>query len=155
MSEDVSKMEVAPTLASAPSVTDAPGMGLLPPISLHSAASPLLYNLGAQPIEQMSPLIQRQYLHGTHSTLVKWIAKKGAVVPLHHHVYEQITWITEGRAEVYSQGKKYLMNPGDVMIIPPNVPHEFRFLEDTIDIDIFAPQRQDWIDGTASYYAKA
>ena len=46
------------------------------------------------------------------------------------------------------------MRAGDVMIIRPNVPHEFRFVEDTIDIDIFQPQRQDWIDGTASYYAK-
>jgi hypothetical protein len=40
---------------------------------------------------------------------------------------------------------------GDIMIIPPNVPHEFTYLEDTIDIDIFAPGRQDWLDGTAIY----
>ena len=46
------------------------------------------------------------------------------------------------------------MRANDVMIIRPNVPHEFRFVKDTIDIDIFVPQRQDWIDGTASYYAK-
>jgi quercetin dioxygenase-like cupin family protein len=149
---DTNAKGLAPTLAA--SVSDAPGMGLMPAISLHSAATPHLYDLNAQPIEQMSPLIQRQYLHGTQSTLVRWMTKKGAVVPLHHHIYEQITWITEGQAEVYSQGKKYVMKAGDVMIIPPNVPHEFRFVEDTIDIDIFAPQRQDWIDGTASYYAK-
>ncbi len=80
--------------------------------------------------------------------------KKGAVVPVHHHANEQITWIVAGEAEVYSQGKKYVMRAGDIMIIPPNVPHEFTFTEDTIDIDIFSPQRQDWIDGTTSYYAK-
>ena len=80
-------------------------------------------------------------------TLVKSIMKKGAAVPLHHHVYEQITWITEGQAEVYSQGKKYVMKPGDVMIITPNILYEFRFVEDTIDIDIFAPQRQNWMTG--------
>jgi quercetin dioxygenase-like cupin family protein len=40
------------------------------------------------------------------------------------------------------------------MIIPPNVPHEFVFTEDTVDIDIFPPGRQDWLDGTASYYSK-
>jgi hypothetical protein len=28
------------------------------------------------------------------------------------------------------------MKSGDIMIIPPNVPHEFIFLEDTIDIAI-------------------
>jgi quercetin dioxygenase-like cupin family protein len=78
----------------------------------------------------------------------------GAVVP-HRHVYEQITWITEGQAEVYSLGKKYLMKRGCVMIIPPNISHEFGFVEDRIDIDIFVPQRQDWIDGTTSCYGKS
>ena len=53
-----------------------------------------------------------------------------------------------------AQGKKYVMHAGDIMIIPPNVPHEFRFTQDTIDIDIFSPQRQDWMDGTADYFSK-
>jgi quercetin dioxygenase-like cupin family protein len=111
------------------------------------AAGLSLYHLDAQPIEQVSPLIQRQYLHGSQSTFTKWIMKKGAGVPLHHHANEQITWITQGEAEVYSQGKKYVMHAGDIMIIPPNVPHEFWFTQDTIDIDIFSPQRQDWMTG--------
>ena len=46
------------------------------------------------------------------------------------------------------------MRAGDIMIIPPNVPHEFWFTQDTIDIDIFSPQRQDWMDGTAGYFSK-
>src|ERR1700730_15078019 len=106
------------------------------------------------PIEQVSPLIQRQYLHGSQSTFTKRMMTKGAVVPLHHHANEQITWITQGEAEVYSQGKKYVMHAGDIMIIPPNVPHEFWFTQDTIDIDSFSPQRQDWMDGTADYFSK-
>jgi quercetin dioxygenase-like cupin family protein len=153
MVDDIRKIQIAPTLSVIPRVSDAAGRGLVPAISLHTAATPQLYDLNAQPVEKMSPLIHRQYLHGMQSTFVKWIMKKGAVVPLHHHVYEQITWITEGQAEVFSQGKRYVMNAGDIMFIPPNVPHEFNFLQDTIDIDIFTPQRQDWIDGTANYYA--
>ncbi len=130
-------------------VTDAPGRGILPNISLHTAAAPQMYELDAQPIEQISDLLQRQYLSGTNVTFVKWTARKGAVVPLTHHANEQITWIMQGVAEVYSQGRKYIIRAGDVMIIPPNVPHEFIFVEDTIDIDVFAPGRQDWLDGTA------
>jgi quercetin dioxygenase-like cupin family protein len=145
---------IAPMLLSPPRVTDAPGRGILPNVSGHMAAAPQLYELDAQPAEQVSELLRRQYLSGSNTTFVKWIAKKGAVVPLHHHVNEQITWITDGAAEVYSQGRKYLMRAGDIMIIPPNVPHEFVFTEDTIDIDVFAPGRQDWLDGTASYYSK-
>jgi quercetin dioxygenase-like cupin family protein len=105
-------------------------------------------------MEKVNDLLYRQYLQGTSLTFVKWTAKKGGVVPLTHHINEQITWITEGLAEVYSQGRKYTMKAGDIMIIPPNVPHEFNFLEDTIDIDIFAPGRQDWLDGTATYLSR-
>lgn len=142
---------LAPTMSP---VEDAPGRGEMPQVSLHSAAGPELYKLEKQPLEEVSPGLQRRYLNGTRSTLVQWIAKKGAKVPLHHHENEQITWITKGSCEVYSQGKKFVVKAGDVLVIPPNVPHEFFFTEDTIDIDIFAPQRQDWIDESASYYNK-
>ena len=97
----------APTLHSSSQVSGALGKGILPMISGHMAAGLSLYHLDAQPIEQVSPLIQRQYLHGSQSTFTKWIMKKGALVRLHHHANEQITWITQGEAEVYSQGKKY------------------------------------------------
>ena len=56
--------------------------------------------------------------------------EKGRGGVVHHHANEQITWITQGEAEVYSQGKKYVMHAGDIMIIPPNVPHEFRFTQE-------------------------
>ncbi|GEN59915.1 cupin domain-containing protein [Acetobacter nitrogenifigens] len=133
---------------------DAPRMGIQPQVSLHTGQAPVLYGLADQPVEHVSALIDRQVIYGAQSTFVVWTLKKGAVVPLHHHPNEQITWITKGRAEVYSGGKKFVMVSGDLMVIPPNVPHEFVITEDTIDIDIFAPQRQDWIDGTANYLKK-
>jgi quercetin dioxygenase-like cupin family protein len=145
----------APSLSSPPAVTDAPGRGIQPGVSGHSAILPSLYLLDAQPIEQISPLVQRQMLNGTQSTLVKWTVKKGGIFPLHHHSNEQITWIAEGRCEVYSQGKRFVMTAGTVLVIPPNTPHEFVCTEDTIDIDFFAPQRQDWIDGKPSVAATA
>jgi quercetin dioxygenase-like cupin family protein len=143
-----------PSLSGPPAVTDAPGRGIQADVSGHSAVTPTLYQLDSQPIEQISPLVQRQMLHGSQSTLVKWTVKKGGVFPLHHHSNEQTTWITQGRCEVYSQGKKFVMTAGMVLIIPPNTPHEFVCTEDTIDIDFFAPQRQDWIDGVPSAAAK-
>jgi quercetin dioxygenase-like cupin family protein len=143
----------APSLSAPPAVSDAPGRGIQPGISGHSANLPVLYELDAQTIEQISPLIQRQTLSGTQSTFVKWIVKKGGAFPLHHHVNEQITWIAEGRCDVYSQGKQFVMTAGRILIIPPNTPHEFVCTEDTVDIDFFAPQRQDWIDGVPSVAA--
>jgi quercetin dioxygenase-like cupin family protein len=139
--------------SKSPSVSDALDRGRQADVSGHSAALPVLYQLSLQPIEQISPLVQRQYLSGAQSTFVKWTVKKGGVFPLHHHSNEQITWITAGRCEVYSQGKKFEMTAGMILIIPPNTPHEFVCTEDTIDIDFFSPQRQDWIDGAPSVAA--
>ena len=132
-------------------VSSASDRGIIPGISDRMAAMPLLYRLDAQPVEELSPLLSRQYIHGSQSTFVKWTAKKEAVVPIHHHPNEQITWIVSGRAEVFSNGERYIAKEGDILFFPPNVPHEFLFLEDTIDIDFFSPARQDWIDGTENY----
>ncbi|MBU3078079.1 cupin domain-containing protein [Sphingomonas quercus] len=144
----------APLQAGAPAVTAAPGRGVIASVSGHSAAEPLLYRLDVQPVEQVSPLVQRQYLSGGQSTFVQWTVKASGVFPLHHHANEQITWITKGRCEVFSQEKKFVLTAGSVLIIPPNVPHEFRCTEDSIDIDFFAPGRQDWADGTPSVAAR-
>jgi len=138
-------------ITGAPAITDAPGKGVIG--TVHTAAQASLFNLDAQPVEQISPLIQRQYLSGSQSTITKWTVKKGGVFPLHHHANEQTTWLTKGRCEVYSQGKKYVLTAGMVLIIPPNVPHEFTCTEDSIDIDFFSPQRQDWMDGVPSVAA--
>ena len=64
---------------------------------------------------------------------------------------EQITWITKGSVKVLSQGKEFIVKAGGVLVIPPNVPHQFEVLEDTINVDIFAPMRQDWYENTAIY----
>ncbi|WP_380782781.1 cupin domain-containing protein [Sphingomonas sp. R86520] len=143
----------APDLNGSPEVTAAPTKGLIPSISGHTAASPMLYALDAQPKEQISPLVQRQYLSGAQSTFVKWTVKAGGVFPLHHHSNEQITWIVSGRCDVFSQGRRFTMKAGTIMVIPPNVPHEFHCPEDTVDIDFFAPGRQDWADGAPSIAA--
>lgn len=138
-------------ITGGPAITDAPGRGAIG--TVHTAALASLYDLESQPVEQISPLIQRRYLSGSQSTLTEWIVKKGGVFPLHHHANEQTTWLTKGRCEAYSQGKKYVLTAGMVLIIPPNVPHELICTEDSIDIDFFSPQRQDWMDGVPSIAA--
>jgi quercetin dioxygenase-like cupin family protein len=146
--------QTAPSLTKSPAVTDEPGRGMIPSVSAHTAASPMLYELDQQPVEQISPLVQRQYLSGVDSTFVKWTVKAGGVFPLHHHLNEQITWIVKGRCDVFSQGKHFEMTAGTILVIPPNIPHEFICPEDTIDVDFFSPARQDWADGAPSIAAK-
>jgi quercetin dioxygenase-like cupin family protein len=132
-----------------------PTAGVIPNISDHYHALPVLYHFETMPIEKVSDTISRQYIYGSGSMIVKWYFKKGAVVSLHHHVNDQITWITKGSVKVKSQGKVFIVKAGEVIVIPPNVPHEFIALEDTIDVDVFSPARQDWIDKTDQYLQQA
>jgi quercetin dioxygenase-like cupin family protein len=81
--------------------------------------------------------------------------KKGCIIPLHSHANEQIAFITQGvmRLALGEEGSTtdYLLHPGDLLVIPANVPHTAEVLEDCIDFDIFAPPRQDWINKEDSY----
>lgn len=120
-------------------------------ISKHYLALPNLYQFDATNKEKISDKITRQYIMGSQSMLVKWTLQKGAIIPLHFHPNEQVTWITKGSVKVLSQGKEFIVKAGEVLIIPPNVPHEFFALEDTIDIDFFTPVREDWLNNTATY----
>jgi quercetin dioxygenase-like cupin family protein len=83
--------------------------------------------------------------------------KKGAVVPLHSHENEQMTYILDGLlrlwvgAEGSSSQRVYDVRSGEVLAIPANLPHRAEALEDTLDLDVFCPPRQDWLDGTDHY----
>jgi quercetin dioxygenase-like cupin family protein len=120
-------------------------------ISKHYSAQPNFYELDKVPVEALSDKISRQFVMDAKSMLVKWTLKKGALIPLHFHASEQITWITQGSVKVTSQGKEFVVKAGGVLILPSFTPHEFLALEDTIDIDFFTPVREDWINNTANY----
>jgi len=101
--------------------------------------------------EQLNPLIMRQYVVGTNMMLARLSLKKGAVVPLHHHFHEQISHVVEGALRFLIEGKEVVVHAGEILCIPPHVPHSADALEDSVALDIFNPPRQDWIDGDDSY----
>lgn len=106
--------------------------------------------------KQMNELITRRTASGENGTFGLFTMKKSAVVPLHKHVNEQYTFILKGSVRVTIEGKAYIVKAGDCIIIPPNVPHLFESLEDgTLDLDFFAPKREDWINGTDNYFKKS
>lgn len=126
----------------------APHRGILPEIFNHSIIPPQKYTLDRMVREKVSDTITRQFLMGVETMLVKWTLKKGAHIPLHFHRSEQISWITEGKIKVKSQGKTFIVKRGEVIVFPPFTPHEFIVLEDTINIDLVAPIRLDWLTET-------
>lgn len=109
--------------------------------------------LNELPEKQLNDLISRKMVAGEKGTIGYFTFKKGAEVPWHQHPNEQYSLITQGSVKVYIGKTETLVKAGEVMVIPPNVPHRFIALEDeTIDIDFFTPSRMDWINGTDNYF---
>jgi quercetin dioxygenase-like cupin family protein len=107
------------------------------------------------PITQLNPLLTRQFVSGSQSMFARLELKKGCLVPRHQHPNEQISYITQGTlrfllGEVGSIVEK-ILRTGEILVIPGNVPHSAEALEDTVDFDIFAPPRQDWIANEDAY----
>lgn len=111
--------------------------------------------LSAIPVEHLNPLLERQFVHGEQSMLARLLLRKGCIVPEHSHHNEQITYVLEGALRFILNGNEAVtVNTGETLVIPPNVRHSAEALVDTIDLDVFAPPRADWIQGTDAYLRK-
>ena len=109
------------------------------------------------PREVVTDGISRRFIVGERMMIAHIYLDKGALVPLHSHENEQITYVLEG-ALLFRMGtdqtEEVVVHAGEVLVIPSNVPHSAEALEDTLDVDVFAPPRQDWIDKTDSYFQR-
>jgi quercetin dioxygenase-like cupin family protein len=106
------------------------------------------------PKEKLSPLIQRRLVSGERLMIAHVYLAEGAIVPRHAHENEQLTYILEGTLRFWlgdDEAEMVDVAAGEVLHIPPNVPHKAEALEDTLDVDVFSPPRQDWLDGSDAY----
>jgi quercetin dioxygenase-like cupin family protein len=106
------------------------------------------------PKEKLNDLLDRRLITGERMMLAHVYLKKGCLVPRHSHENEQITYVLSGALHFWlgeDEKEERVIRAGDVLTIPPNVPHKALALEDTLDVDIFCPPRQDWLDGTDAY----
>lgn len=103
------------------------------------------------PIETLNPLLDRQLAVGDQIMVSRILLKKGCVVPMHSHVNEQVAYMLEGALRFTINGEDILVRAGELLCIPPNVPHQAVAIEDTVNIDIFTPPRADWINKTDQY----
>ena len=93
------------------------------------------YNWNQVPTVELSPGLTRQMIHTPRMTILRVSFKKGVATPTHQHIHEQVTMLTSG--------VPVLLNPGDLLPIPSNVPHGAEALEDSVLIDVFTPPRED------------
>jgi quercetin dioxygenase-like cupin family protein len=102
-------------------------------------------------VEKLNEKISRQMISGKNSTLSQLFLSRGAVVPRHFHVNEQYSWIVSGALKFTFDDHEVVLNAGDVLLIPANVPHSVVAMEDTVDVDFFTPRREDWIRKEDAY----
>ena len=102
-------------------------------------------------LEDLNPLLQRHFVVGQNVMVARVLLKKGCIVPEHSHHNEQITYILEGALKFWIDNKEIIVNAGEVLTIPPHMPHKAEAVEDTVDLDIFNPPREDWINKTDQY----
>ena len=102
-------------------------------------------------LEDLNPLLQRHFIVGQNIMLARVLLKKGCIVPEHSHHNEQVTYILDGALKFWIDGTEIVVHAGEVLTIPPHMPHQAEALEDTIDLDVFNPPRADWINKTDQY----
>lgn len=110
------------------------------------------------PLEHLSPLISRKLIYNDQLMLAQVFLKAGALVPAHEHHNQQATYILDGclrfwlgehadaPASVFTD-----VHAGQVLLIPGGVRHRALALEETLDLDVFTPPRQDWIEKSDAY----
>ena len=103
------------------------------------------------PLEELNPLLQRQFVVGQEIMVARVLLKKGCIVPEHSHHNEQLTYILDGALKFWIDGQEIVVHAGEVLCIPAHMPHKAEALEDTVDLDVFNPPRADWINKTDEY----
>ena len=106
------------------------------------------------PVEVVNPSMSRQIIHGEKIMIARLKFKNGFIVPLHHHVHEQISQCISGKMRFWfgeNKEQEMELNPGDVVVIPSNLPHAAEMIGDAEGIDTWSPPRQDWLDKTDDY----
>ncbi len=114
-------------------------------------------NWSAVPLEQVNPSMQRRIITGEKLMIARMNFKDGFLVPQHSHFHEQVTQVVSGKMRFwFGANKETVMDlgPGDVVVIPSDLPHEALMIGDVEEIDTWSPPRQDWLDGSDHYLRK-
>ena len=96
-------------------------------------------------LEKITEMVSQKIIAGERELLAQIYLKRGALVPVHAHESEQMTYILQGALRVVVGGDEITVREGEVLLIPSGVPHQAEALEDTFELDVFSPVREDWL----------
>ena len=97
-------------------------------------------------LEKVTEMISRKVISGEREMLAQSYLKRGAIVPMHAHESEQLTYVLQGALKFLVNGEEIVVREGEVLHIPAYVDHQAEALEDTFDLDVYSPLRRDWIE---------
>src|SRR5204863_2405074 len=117
---------------------------------MHGTVS--LYRWDELALEKVTEMISRKIVTGEREMLAQIYLKKGALVPMHSHESEQMTYVLQGALKFLIAGEEITVREGEVLHIPSWVEHQAEALDDTFELDLFSPIRQDWLDHTDDYF---
>ena len=113
-----------------------------------------LHPINWEEVDLETDSMRRRIVTGEHMTVARIYLEDGFVVPMHSHHNEQITQVLKGKMHFVFGGdepKEMMLEAGDVVVIPPHVPHQATCIGDVEEMDMWAPRRDDWLDGTDDY----
>ena len=113
-----------------------------------------LYRWDELGLEKVTEVISRKIISGAREMIAQIYLKKGALVPLHSHESEQMTYVLQGALKFVIGGEDITVREGEVLHIPSWVEHQAEALDDTFELDVFSPIRQDWLDKTDDYFRR-
>ena len=105
-------------------------------------------------LEKVTEKISRKIITGARQMVTQIYLKRGAIVPMHDHESEQMTYVLSGALKFLVDGREVVVREGEVLHIPSWLPHQAEALDDTFEMDMFSPIRQDWLDHTDDYFRK-
>lgn len=103
-------------------------------------------------LEKVTEMISRKIVTGARQMVTQIYLKRGAIVPMHDHESEQMTYVLSGALKFLVDGREVVVREGEVLHIPSWLPHQAEALDDTFEMDMFSPIRQDWLDHTDDYF---
>jgi quercetin dioxygenase-like cupin family protein len=106
------------------------------------------------PLETVNDWMQRKIVTGERMTVARIWFKDGFLIPQHSHEMEQITQVVSGRLRFrFGEDRSEVLDvgPGEVVVIPSNLPHEALSIGDVEEVDMWSPRRDDWLNGTDDY----
>ena len=97
-------------------------------------------------LEKITEMVSRKIVAGDREMLAQTYLKRGALVPMHTHASEQMTYVLQGALRFLVDGEEVIVREGEVIHIPSGAPHQAEALEDTFELDVYSPVREDWLD---------